>query len=45
MAIGLGIGLFLIVLGVLCEFVVSHYDAPAAPPTGTATSPSLSTVA
>ena len=29
MAIGLGIGLMLIVLGIACEFVVSHRDAPA----------------
>ncbi|MET3961859.1 hypothetical protein ABIE44_001793 [Marmoricola sp. OAE513] len=31
MAIGLGIGLFLIVLGIACEFVVAHLDAPTAP--------------
>lgn len=28
MAIGLGIGLMLIVLGIACEFVVSHREAP-----------------
>ena len=34
MAIGLGIGLFLIALGIAWEFVVAHYDAPVAPPVG-----------
>ena len=28
MAIGLGIGLLLIVLGIACEFAVSHFDTP-----------------
>lgn len=40
MAIGLGIGLFLIVLGIVCEFVVAHYDTPAVP-TGAAEPRSL----
>lgn len=29
MAIGLGIGLLLIVLGIACEFAVSHFDSTA----------------
>lgn len=33
MAIGLGIGLLLIVLGIACEFAVSHFDSPS-PPVG-----------
>jgi hypothetical protein len=31
MAIGLGIGLFLIALGITCEFVVAHLEAPRTP--------------
>jgi hypothetical protein len=31
MAIGLGIGLFLIVLGIACELVVTHREGPVAP--------------
>ena len=30
MAIGLGIGLLLITLGIVCEFVVAHFDVPSA---------------
>jgi hypothetical protein len=30
MAIGLGIGLFLIVLGIACEFAVARFDTPVA---------------
>lgn len=28
MAIGLGIGLLLIIIGIACEFAVSQYDTP-----------------
>ena len=31
MAIGLGIGLALIALGIALEFVIAHFDAPSAP--------------
>ncbi len=30
MAIGLGIGLLLITLGIVCEFVVAHFDSSGA---------------
>lgn len=30
MAIGLGIGLLLITLGIVCEFVVAHFDSQGA---------------
>jgi len=31
MAIGLGIGLLLIALGIACEYVVAHFDTTSAP--------------
>lgn len=31
MVMGLGIGLLLIIMGIACEFAVSHYDTPVGP--------------